>query len=374
MTKSIQKLNQPLNQEFYDKIIEYLNSKGFSVENLKFDYETVETLFSDYSLSFTLLTILFYPLGIGSKKIKTKLKWLGLSSNKNVTENSNLIIWGNKDQCQSAKAKEKRSNSLKKFHENNPNHKIETGKKISQAHKNKSEEEKIEYSKKISIYLQNMPEEKKLIRNKSISDALKNRSEEEKAKTKNKTIKHFRDAYGTDYPSQRNLLNYSDLNEKFVRENFIRNNLFYGDEFTKYFGAKSANSFGNYYKKLWNITELTFSIKGKTQREIYDYIASIYDSQKISLNNKQIIKNPFNGHKLELDIFIPDLKLAIEFNGVLYHSFGISKYSKFNNYLEEDPNHLLRKTLLCGEKGIRLIHIWDFEWENEQSNIISLLY
>jgi hypothetical protein len=82
-------------------------------------------------------------------------------------------------------------------------------------------------------------------------------------------------------------------------------------------------------------------------------------------NNKKIIEN--NNKKLELDIFIEipnQQSIAIEYNGVMYHSFGKSKISKFDNFItepENKKNHLL-KTNLCENKNIKLFHIFENEW------------
>ena len=53
----------------------------------------------------------------------------------------------------------------------------------------------------------------------------------------------------------------------------------------------------------------------------------------------------------ELDIVIPELHLAIEFNGIYWHSC-----------FYKDENYHLMKTELCESKGYRLIHIFEDEW------------
>ena len=62
---------------------------------------------------------------------------------------------------------------------------------------------------------------------------------------------------------------------------------------------------------------------------------------------------------LEIDIFIPEYSFAIEYNGIMYHSSGDSKYSKFSN---TDPIYHLIKTQKCEEKNIQLYHIFSNEW------------
>lgn len=72
-------------------------------------------------------------------------------------------------------------------------------------------------------------------------------------------------------------------------------------------------------------------------------------------HRQPINRNTING---ELDIFIPDLNFAIEYNGIYWHS------EKFRN--ESTTNHysIFEKTKQCEEKGIILFHIYEDEWIN----------
>lgn len=73
-------------------------------------------------------------------------------------------------------------------------------------------------------------------------------------------------------------------------------------------------------------------------------------NDEVLLNDRNIIK-PY-----ELDIYIPELKLAFEFNGLYWHS-----------ELYKDNNYHLKKTELCEKLGIQLIHIFqdDLEFKND---------
>lgn len=66
-----------------------------------------------------------------------------------------------------------------------------------------------------------------------------------------------------------------------------------------------------------------------------------------------------NGGCLELDIYIPDLNLAFEFNGNYWHKEGERKDIGYHDY----------KTKCCLERGIRLIHIWEDDWDNNIDKI-----
>jgi len=89
--------------------------------------------------------------------------------------------------------------------------------------------------------------------------------------------------------------------------------------------------------------------------EIYEYIKSIY-SGEVLLDMRSII----NG--LELDIYLPEHKLAIEYNGLYSHiyrpnesSFSTIKGSKYH----------LEKTIRCNAKGIQLLHIFSDSWKSK---------
>ena len=90
--------------------------------------------------------------------------------------------------------------------------------------------------------------------------------------------------------------------------------------------------------------------------QLYDFIKENYDGE--ILRNKRIILD----NEYELDIYIPELKLAFEFNGIYWHN----ELYKNNNYHKE-------KSDLCEKKGIQLIHIWQDDWLYKQEIIKSII-
>ncbi|MFW5848018.1 MAG: hypothetical protein ACOCVF_03800 [bacterium] len=95
--------------------------------------------------------------------------------------------------------------------------------------------------------------------------------------------------------------------------------------------------------------------KSQFENEIYNFLSKYVNN--IIKRDKTTI-NPY-----ELDFFLPDYKLAIEFNGNYYHS-----YEKLN-----DKYYHQRKTDLCESKNILLIHIFQYQWENKQDIIKSII-
>ncbi len=97
------------------------------------------------------------------------------------------------------------------------------------------------------------------------------------------------------------------------------------------------------------------SAYSKAEKEVLSWIKSIYSGEIIE--NDRTILNP-----KELDIYIPEKKLAIEYNGSYWHS--TEQVSK--NYHQE-------KSLQCKEKGVRLIHIFEWEWVEKKDVIQSII-
>ena len=91
-----------------------------------------------------------------------------------------------------------------------------------------------------------------------------------------------------------------------------------------------------------------------SQKEIYilDYVRSILNEEVISGDRTNII-NPKTGNYLELDIWIPSLNKAIEFNGTYWHS---DEYSKYKDEI---------KKKYCEVNGINLMVIEELEYDND---------
>jgi len=90
------------------------------------------------------------------------------------------------------------------------------------------------------------------------------------------------------------------------------------------------------------------------ENNIYEYIKSIY-SGNILKNNRDVL----NG--TELDIYIPEKHLAIEYNGTYWHSD-----------IYKDKMYHQDKTIKCIQNGIQLIHIFEYEWlDTSKQDIIK---
>lgn len=98
--------------------------------------------------------------------------------------------------------------------------------------------------------------------------------------------------------------------------------------------------------------------RSKMEQEVYEFVKSILpENTEIVCNTKSVIPPK------ELDIYIPSKNLAIEFDGLYWHSVDVG--TPWNYHLE--------KTLECESKGIKLIHIFEDEWILKQNIIKSII-
>ena len=94
----------------------------------------------------------------------------------------------------------------------------------------------------------------------------------------------------------------------------------------------------------------------KKEKELTDIINNEFNLKTV--NGDRSIINPY-----ELDIFIPDRKIAIEYNGILWHSeeYGKGKYYHVN------------KLNACKNRGVKLIQIFEDEYINHKEIVLSKL-
>jgi len=96
----------------------------------------------------------------------------------------------------------------------------------------------------------------------------------------------------------------------------------------------------------------------KAEKEILKIIKSLTNKKVIENDRTQII-NSLTGHNLELDMWIPLLNKAVEYNGDYWHS---SDYAKFKD------NEKIKQ---CKEKNINLLVINEQNWTNNKNNEIN---
>lgn len=90
------------------------------------------------------------------------------------------------------------------------------------------------------------------------------------------------------------------------------------------------------------------------EKEICDWLDNLNINYEI--NNRNILS------PLLLDIYIEKHNLAIEFNGLYWHSEAF-----------KDKDYHFNKSIGCYNKNIQLIHIWEDDWINRKEVIKSMI-
>lgn len=98
----------------------------------------------------------------------------------------------------------------------------------------------------------------------------------------------------------------------------------------------------------------------KMEKEVYNIIKENYNGV-ILPNNRDNIINPSTGHNLELDIYLPEINKAIEFNGTYWHN------------KENTKNRDRIKKQECYNLGIDLLVIKEQDWIYNKEYCINKL-
>lgn len=209
-------------------------------------------------------------------------------------------------------------------------------------------------------------------RGKKISSTKKNYTQEQKEAIEIKRRTTNRQKYGVDYQSQRTKvkaivsekLSKTQLNE-FARSKLKDKEWLYNEYvINKRTAVDIANELQVYYGtvldycRFYDFKIRNISKESLPQKHIYQFITSIY--------NGPVIYNDWETlNDLELDIYLPELKIAIEHNGLFSHSYTENtKLAK---------NRHLNKTLRCEELGIHLIHIRGDQWQKKKEIVKSMI-
>lgn len=128
-----------------------------------------------------------------------------------------------------------------------------------------------------------------------------------------------------------------------LREFMITNNIHTVRELTLALGRGSMPKIGEYLHK-YDSWDLINPKESYQEFEIMSFVRSLGVS---CYKDKSVLK-PY-----EIDCYCPDYKIGIEFNGIYWHS-----------NLQKEKDYHIQKSKLAEQKGVRLIHIYENEWEN----------
>lgn len=98
------------------------------------------------------------------------------------------------------------------------------------------------------------------------------------------------------------------------------------------------------------------SMSSRSEREVLEYVRSILPDTEVKANDRKQI------YPQELDIYIPSKNIAIEYNGLYWHS------NKFINRTYHKDKYLKAQ-----EKGIQIITVWEDNWKYQQEVVKKML-
>jgi hypothetical protein len=93
------------------------------------------------------------------------------------------------------------------------------------------------------------------------------------------------------------------------------------------------------------------------EKELRNFVKTI-TNETLQFNTRGIASG------FELDIYIPNLNLALEYNGDYWHSDEV--LSRHGKTAQTYHSEKLQKTT---EAGIKLIFVWESDWQNENSGV-----
>ena len=112
----------------------------------------------------------------------------------------------------------------------------------------------------------------------------------------------------------------------------------------------------------------------KTQTKLYDHLLSIFPEKLIEFDFKHPdLRFSKTNREMELDIWIPELKLAFEYQGEWHFiehwsvGSGSTRGSLTDTQFRDEE-----KRVACRENGITLIEV-DFTWDRERDSVVKKL-
>jgi hypothetical protein len=120
---------------------------------------------------------------------------------------------------------------------------------------------------------------------------------------------------------------------------------------------KCSSQYTQYHNSYFTCKKCYPPIKSKYEEELSQFLSSL------NITYVRNYRKMFRG-TMEIDFYIPEFSIGIEFNGLYYHSELSGNKDKFYH---------IHKTEKCNNEGIQLIHIFENDWNNKKEIIKNKL-
>lgn len=155
------------------------------------------------------------------------------------------------------------------------------------------------------------------------------------------------------------------------------------DNLTKQYCSNKAGTYSMIAKKLneelstnsitsRQLSKLIISNPNFEKRQSRTELIFIEEVKKaLNLSEKEIVRQKqINSESLSsVDLYIPKLSLAFEFNGDYWHS---DEVIKFNHGISAKEYHT-NKVEKCAKEGIKLLFVWESDFEKKTEEILTLI-
>lgn len=141
-------------------------------------------------------------------------------------------------------------------------------------------------------------------------------------------------------------------------------------EYLRYEGEKISSFWCENGKHEFKISSINYHSRTKIKSKLCTVCYPIESSKSIKENEmRDFISSNYKGEIIssyrdvfEIDIYLPELAIGFEFNGIYWHS---EKHV--------DKNYHIEKTMHFEQKGIKIMHIWEDDWDSKKEIVKSML-
>lgn len=188
---------------------------------------------------------------------------------------------------------------------------------------------------------------------------------------KKKKIQNYMDRYGVPNHKQKHYTNMEYWQDKeYIITHFIKNNKIDFDKAEDFFNA-SDQTIRDHFTSTLNI-KVSNSRVSRAETQIIDFIKTIKPNIIIEQSNRTLIKFTEHTHEgktvdrhREVDIYLPEYKLGIEFDGIYFHSIGAADIASRPNECKKKRTNQNIKIKALSKLGIKLLIIWENEWSTD---------
>lgn len=156
--------------------------------------------------------------------------------------------------------------------------------------------------------------------------------------------------------------NYERLTRSLLKKHIevlSTNDEFINESIYKYKCLKCNNNFESAYSNIQHVFcgSNICQTKSNAEHEIINFLKELGVPNIVS--NYNFV---FNNKRSQIDCYLPDLKIGIEYDGLYFHS------EKFR-----DKNYHQEKQLLCKDAGIKLLQVYEDEWRDKTDIVKSII-